>query len=74
MVSDLATMMALGYVGPGAGVGLLAALIGVLAALGSALLFVILWPLRMLRRRRQQARQQPAEPTQAPASTAGQES
>ena len=46
----------LGYVGPGAGIGLIAALVGVLAALGSALLFVILYPLRLLRRKRQAAK------------------
>ncbi|WP_199671363.1 hypothetical protein [Salinisphaera sp. Q1T1-3] len=40
------------YVGPGAGLSLLSALWGLLCAVGAALLFVILWPLRRMRRRR----------------------
>lgn len=42
------------YVGPGAGLGLLGALWGVLAAILATLAFVILWPFRrrLLRRRR----------------------
>ena len=40
------------YVGPGAGLSLLGALWALLAALGTALLFVVLWPLRQMRRRR----------------------
>jgi hypothetical protein len=58
MLSGLLSVQAGGpliaYVGPGIGVGLLAALVGVLAALGSALLFVILWPLRLWRRKARQ--------------------
>ncbi len=46
------------YVGPGAGLGLLGALWALIAALGAALVFVLLWPLRRLRqRRRDRARQ-----------------
>lgn len=40
------------YVGPGAGLSLLGALWGVIAAIGAALAFVILWPLRRMRRRK----------------------
>jgi len=40
------------YVGPGAGLGLLAALWGLLAAVGVALLYVVMWPIRRMRRRR----------------------
>lgn len=41
------------YVGPGAGLSLLGALWALLIALGTALLFIVAWPLRkMLRRRR----------------------
>lgn len=45
--------MAAAYVGPGAGLSLLGALWALLIALGTAVLFVVAWPLRkMLRRRR----------------------
>lgn len=41
------------YVGPGAGLSLLGALWALLIALGTAIAFVVAWPLRkMLRRRR----------------------
>lgn len=40
------------YVGPGAGLSLLGALWGVIAAIGAALLFVVLWPIRRMMRRR----------------------
>ena len=40
------------YVGPGAGLSLLGALWGVVAAIGAALLFVVLWPIRRMRRRK----------------------
>lgn len=44
---------ALAYVGPGAGLGLLGALWALIAAIGTALVFVLAWPIRnMLRRRR----------------------
>ena len=39
------------YVGPGAGLSLLGALWGLLLAVGAALAFLILWPLRRLRQR-----------------------
>lgn len=42
---------ALGYIGPGAGLGLLGALIGLLLAVAGALFFVVLWPVRILLRR-----------------------
>ncbi|KEZ75968.1 hypothetical protein [Salinisphaera hydrothermalis] len=51
------------YVGPGAGLSLLSALWGLLCAIGAAFLFVILWPIRRMRRKRresQQAREQHA--------------
>jgi membrane protein implicated in regulation of membrane protease activity len=52
----LAPTAALAYVGPGAGLSLLGALWALLAAVGTALLFVIAWPVRsMLRRRRARA-------------------
>src|SRR3546814_10126642 len=41
---------ALAYIGPGAGLSLLGALWGVVAAVAAALLFLLLWPLRRLDR------------------------
>lgn len=41
----------LGYIGPGAGIGMLGALLGVLLAVGGALLMALAWPLRMLLRK-----------------------
>jgi hypothetical protein len=43
-----------GYIGPGAGLGLIGALIGLLLALGGALTFVVAWPLRLLFRKTKQ--------------------
>lgn len=42
---------AFAYVGPGAGLTLLSALWGLLAAVGMALAFIIAWPIRKLLRR-----------------------
>jgi hypothetical protein len=42
----------LGYVGPGAGLGMIGALVGLALAVLSALAFVVFWPLRMLLRKR----------------------
>jgi len=42
---------ALAYIGPGAGLSLLGALWGLLLAIGAAFGFLILWPLRRIRRR-----------------------
>jgi hypothetical protein len=44
------------YVGPGAGLSLLGALWGLVVAVGAALWFVIVWPLRRMRKRAQQNR------------------
>lgn len=59
LATGLAATLALGlplaaqaYVGPGAGLSLLSALWGIIAAIGVALLFVIMWPIRRMRRRR----------------------
>lgn len=43
------------YVGPGAGLSLLGALWALLAAIGTAIAFVIAWPIRRMRRRRREA-------------------
>lgn len=50
------------YIGPGAGLSLLGALWGVLAAIVAALLFLLFWPLRRLLRRRANASAATARP------------
>ncbi len=42
------------YVGPGAGISLLGALWALIAVIGSAILYIVLWPLRRMRKRRKQ--------------------
>lgn len=51
LASTLPTL-AWAYIGPGAGLGMLGALWGLVAAVGAALLFVLLWPIRRAIRRR----------------------
>ena len=46
-----ASFALLAYIGPGAGIGMLGALAGVLLAVGGALLMALAWPLRMLVRK-----------------------
>jgi membrane protein implicated in regulation of membrane protease activity len=48
---------ALAYVGPGAGLSLLGALWALIAALATAFLFVIAWPVRKALRRRRAPRE-----------------
>lgn len=55
---------AMAYIGPGAGLSLLGALWGLVAAVGAALLFVLLWPLRRMLRRRREAKKAEAIPEQ----------
>jgi len=45
---------AMAYVGPGAGLSVIGALIGVLVAVGAAAIFVVGWPIRRMMRRRKQ--------------------
>jgi predicted Kef-type K+ transport protein len=49
-------LMAEAYVGPGAGLSLLGALWALILALGTAVLFVLAWPIRRLLRHRREAR------------------
>jgi len=51
------------YVGPGAGLSLLSALWGLLAAVGAAFLFLIMWPIRRMRRRKRDAQAARENPT-----------
>lgn len=46
------------YVGPGAGLSLLGALWALLAAIAAAVIFVIAWPIRRMRRRKREAQAQ----------------
>ena len=46
--------VALAYVGPGAGLGVLGAALAMLAAIVVTVIGVIVWPMRMLMRRRKQ--------------------
>ena len=54
------------YVGPGAGLSALGAVWGLVAALGTALAFVLLWPIRALVRRLRGRKATPAEPGATP--------
>ena len=48
----LLSQTAAAYVGPGAGLSMLGALWGLLLAIGAAIAFVLLWPLRRYLKRR----------------------
>lgn len=52
-----ATPGALAYVGPGAGLGLLAALAAIIGAVVLTIVGLFLWPLRALARRRKEAKE-----------------
>lgn len=52
----VASESAFAYVGPGAGLSLIGALWGLLVAIVAALGFIILWPMRRMRRQRAMAR------------------
>lgn len=56
------------YIGPGAGLGMLGALWGLLAAVGAALLFVLMWPIRRAIRRRNGLQQADEHTTTEPAT------
>ncbi len=56
-------VVAQAYVGPGAGLSLLAALWGLVVAIGVAVIFFIMWPIRRMRRRKAAAQ---AAASQAP--------
>lgn len=54
----LAPLAAEAYVGPGAGLSLLGALWALIVALGTAVIFVLAWPIRRFLRHRREARLQ----------------
>jgi hypothetical protein len=66
----LAPSPAFAYVGPGAGVSLIGAAFGLIAAVVSAIGFVLLWPIRALLKKRRAARKAD-EPAAADAPSAG---
>ncbi|QDU41491.1 hypothetical protein Mal4_58590 [Maioricimonas rarisocia] len=45
-MTGLTTLLTLGYIGPGAGIGLIGAFFGLLVSVGMALFMMVLWPLR----------------------------
>ncbi len=45
----------LSYIGPGAGMGLLLSLVGLVLAVGGALFTVVLWPIRKMLKRNKAA-------------------
>lgn len=53
------------YIGPGAGLSLLGALWGLLAAVGASLLFIVAWPFRRMLRRKRSNTQSEAEANSA---------
>lgn len=55
VVTAILPATAMAYVGPGAGISLIGSTIGLLVALGTAIGFVIFWPLRSLLRRRRRS-------------------
>lgn len=59
------------YVGPGAGLSVIGALIGVLLAVGAAAVFVIGWPIRRMMRRRRQLAQARSAPMPGTSSRDG---
>ncbi|HEX7034132.1 MAG TPA: hypothetical protein VF210_00070 [Pseudomonadales bacterium] len=67
----LASAPALAYVGPGAGLTLLSALWGLLVAVLAAMAFLVLWPIRRWRRRRQQALEAAGEMSEGAPKTSG---
>jgi hypothetical protein len=66
----LAAQPAAAYVGPGAGLSLIGSVVGLLAAIGTALGFVLFWPVRALYRRMKGRR--PGDVTAPGAPGAGQ--
>jgi hypothetical protein len=56
------TQSLLAYVGPGPGLTMVWAFVALLATVGLALLTALLWPVRMLLKRRKNAAQPPQDP------------
>lgn len=63
MALSLVAGPAMAYIGPGAGLSVIAAFWALLMAVVSSLLFLALWPLRNRLRRRKATRNAQAEPT-----------
>ena len=59
LIAIAAPGTAAAYMGPGAGLGMLGSLIAVIAALGIALLGIVLLPVRMIMKKRRKASAKP---------------
>ncbi|TWH00585.1 hypothetical protein L598_001000000230 [Mesorhizobium sp. J18] len=72
-VAILAPTAAFAYVGPGAGLSLLGALWALVAAIATAVLFIVAWPIRKAMRRRQNSRvsQQQGQDEKPPLESVG---
>jgi hypothetical protein len=66
LIGTCATLPAYAYVGPGAGVTLIGALIGLLSAIGLALWAGLRWPIRRLLARQRAARAGDGDASSAP--------
>ena len=55
MYDILVDQLPIAYIGPGAGLGLLVSLLGLLAAIATALFTVVWWPIRKMLKRRKVA-------------------
>jgi len=76
MVTLSAPTAAFAYVGPGAGLSLLGALWALLAAVATAIFFVVAWPIRKMmrnRRRKLVAQEAGGETVESVAAPTGQE-
>jgi type VI protein secretion system component VasK len=62
LLSCVASAPVMAYVGPGAGLTLLSALWGLLVAVLAAVAFLVVWPIRRWRRRRQAALESGTDP------------
>ena len=76
-VATLATALAtyapaaFSYVGPGAGLGVIASLVAVVLAVIATLVGIVLWPIRMIARRRKAAAHKRESPNLEDSASAG---
>lgn len=58
----MAAQPSLAYIGPGPGLSMIGSFFTLVAAIAIALFFVLLYPIRLLYKRRKQQKAQPTEP------------
>ena len=69
LIALLCPAFAFAYVGPGAGIGLVGALGGLIIAVIIAVAILLIWPIRMmLRKKKAAAKQEPEAGTESPQS------